>query len=178
ALGQTTRLQRKPNGEVLAIEHADGSREAFSYNALGQLLGHTDGKGQSTRLIRTARGLPQSRQDAKGQIVRYEYDRALRLAALVNENGAAYRFAYDTSDRLVEEQRIDNLTRRFRYNAGGHLVEVEETGYGQQGERPTRCTRFERDAIGRLLAKLTDDARYDYQYDAGDRLQGIDRLPS
>ncbi|PWU29808.1 hypothetical protein DK254_12350, partial [Pseudomonas sp. RW407] len=113
-----------------------------------------------------------------GQIVRYEYDRALRLAALVNENGAAYRFAYDASDRLVEEQRIDNLTRRFRYNAGGHLVEVEETGYGQQGERPTRRTRFERDAIGRLLAKLTDDARYDYQYDAGDRLQGIDRLPS
>ncbi|XDR19654.1 hypothetical protein AB5975_24620 [Pseudomonas putida] len=29
--------------------------------------------------MRTARGLPSSRQDAKGQRVRYEYDKAVRL---------------------------------------------------------------------------------------------------
>ncbi len=71
------------------------------------MFSHTDGKGQTTRLIRTARGLPSSRQDAKGQRVRYEYDKAIRLTALVNENKATCNFAYDASDRLSEEVRVE-----------------------------------------------------------------------
>ncbi|XBV16303.1 Type IV secretion protein Rhs [Pseudomonas putida] len=76
ALNQTTTLARKPDGEVLRISHPDGTTESFTYNVYGQVLSHTDGKGQTTRLMRTARGLPSSRQDAKGQRVRYEYDKA------------------------------------------------------------------------------------------------------
>ncbi|WP_372340368.1 hypothetical protein, partial [Pseudomonas putida] len=90
ALNQTTTLARKPHGEVLRISHPDGTTESFTYNVYGQVLSHTDGKGQTTRLMRTARGLPSSRQDAKGQRVRYEYDKAIRLTALVNENNATY----------------------------------------------------------------------------------------
>ncbi|CAI2537388.1 Cell wall-associated polypeptide CWBP200 [Serratia ficaria] len=178
ALNQTTTLERKPDGEVLHIDHPDGTSESFAYNALGQVLTHTDGKGQTTRLLRTARGLPSSRQDAKGQRIRYEYDKAIRLTALVNENNAAYQFAYDASDRLIEEKRIDNLTRRFSYNIGGHLTRVDEIGYSDRAERPQRHTEFERDPIGRLLAKLNDDARQDYAYDDGDRLLSINRLPT
>jgi len=142
------------------------------------VLTHTDGKGQTTRLLRTARGLPSSRQDAKGQQIRYEYDKAIRLTALVNENNAAYQFAYDASDRLIEEKRIDNLTRRFSYNLGGHLTRVDEIGYGERAERPQRSTQFERDSIGRLLAKLNQDARQDYTYDEVDRLLSIACLPT
>ncbi|MET4715891.1 YD repeat-containing protein, partial [Pseudomonas sp. PvP125] len=178
ALNQTTKLERKPDGEVLRIDHPDGTAESFTYNALGQVLTHTDGKGQTTRLLRTARGLPSSRQDAKGQRIRYEYDKAIRLTALVNENNAAYQFAYDASDRLIEEKRIDNLTRRFSYSIGGHLTRVDEIGYGERAERPQRHTEFERDPIGRLLAKLNDDARQDYEYDEGDRLLSITRSPT
>jgi RHS repeat-associated protein len=178
ALNQTTRLERKLDGEVVRIEHPDGTAEVFTYNALGQVLTHTDGKGQTTRLLRTARGLPSSRQDAKGQRIRYEYDKGIRLTALVNENNAAYEFAYDASDRLVEEKRIDNLTRRFDYNLGGHLTRVEEIGYGDRAERPQRSTEFERDVIGRLLAKVNQDARQDYAYDEGDRLLSISRMPT
>ncbi len=49
ALNQTTTLERKPDGEVLRIHHPDGTAETFTYNALGQVLTHTDGKGQTTR---------------------------------------------------------------------------------------------------------------------------------
>ncbi|MCU0127295.1 sugar-binding protein, partial [Pseudomonas vlassakiae] len=73
ALNQTTTLERKPDGEVLRIDHPDGTAETFTYNTLGQVLTHTDGEGQTTRLQRTSRGLPSSRQDAKGEWVRYEY---------------------------------------------------------------------------------------------------------
>ncbi|RMT08540.1 YD repeat-containing protein, partial [Pseudomonas coronafaciens pv. oryzae] len=123
-----------------------------------------------TQLLRNDRGLPKWRQDAKGQTITYEYDQAIRLVALTNENDATYTFAYDNSDRLIEEKRIDNLTRRFSYNLGGHLTQVEEIGYGEKGEQPRRSTHLERDPIGRLLAKLNDDARQDYAYDDGDRL--------
>jgi len=178
ALNQTTTLERKPDGEVLRIHHPDGTVESFTYNVYGQVLSHSDGKGQTTRLLRTARGLPSSRQDAKGQRIRYEYDKAIRLTALVNENNATYSFAYDASDRLTEEVRVDNLTRRFTYNVGGHLTRLDEIGYGERGERPERHTLFERDPIGRLVAKLNRDARQDFMYDDGDRLLSIERQPT
>ncbi|RMQ81391.1 Rhs protein, partial [Pseudomonas syringae pv. tomato] len=82
------------------------------------------------------------------------------------------------SDRLIEEKRIDQLTRRFSYNLGGHLTQVEETGYSEKGERPQRSTYFERDSIGRLLARLNDDARQDFAYDDSDRLLSIQRKPT
>ncbi|QHF10610.1 sugar-binding protein [Pseudomonas syringae UB303] len=108
----------------------------------------------------------------------YQYDKALRLAALINENDATYTFAYDDSDRLIEEKRIDQLTRRFSYNLGGQLTQVEEIGYSEKGERPQRSTHFERDPIGRLLARLNDDARQDFTYDDSDRLLSIQRTPT
>ncbi|SFH97960.1 YD repeat-containing protein, partial [Pseudomonas syringae] len=178
ALNNTTTLERKPDGEVLRINHPDGASETFTYNELGQVLTHTDGKGQTTQLLRNGRGLPKWRQDAKGQTITYEYDKAIRLVALTNENDATYNFAYDGADRLIEEKRIDNLTRRFSYNLGGHLTQVEEIGYGEKGEQPRRSTHLERDPIGRLLAKLNDDARQDYAYDDGDRLLSIERKPT
>ncbi|MCF5808852.1 RHS repeat-associated core domain-containing protein [Pseudomonas tremae] len=178
ALNNTTTLERKPGGEVLRIHHPDGSHESFTYNAHGQVLTHTNGKDQTTHLARNARGLPIRRQDPKGLMVAYQYDEALRLVALTNENDATYTFAYDSADRLIEEKRIDQLTRRFRYNLGGHLTQVEETGYSEKGERPQRSTWFERDSIGRLLARLNDDARQDFEYDDSDRLRSIQRTPT
>ncbi len=35
-------------------------------------------------------------------------------------------------------------------------------GYDETGERPDRSTLFERDAIGRLMAKVNRDARQDF----------------
>ncbi|BBH46041.1 hypothetical protein KU43P_25180 [Pseudomonas sp. KU43P] len=163
---------------MLRILHPDGTAESFTYNSLGQVLTHTDGKGQTTSLQRTSRGLPSSRQGAKGQWIRYEYDKALRLTALVNENSVSYRFTYDASDRLIEEVRVDNLTQCFSYNEGGHLVRLDEIGYGDNGERPERDTLFERDAIGRLIAKINRDARQDFEYDDADRMLCIQRQPT
>ncbi|RMR81535.1 YD repeat-containing protein [Pseudomonas amygdali pv. tabaci] len=64
---------------MLRINHPDGTSETFTYNELGQVLTHTDGKGQTTQLLRNGRGLPKWRQDAKGQTITYEYDKAIRL---------------------------------------------------------------------------------------------------
>ncbi len=81
-------------------------------------------------------------------------------------------------DRLSEEVRVDNLTRRFSYNVGGHLTRLDEIGYGENAERPERHTLFERDAIGRLIAKINRDASQTFAYDDGDRLLSIARQPT
>ncbi|WP_213881486.1 RHS repeat-associated core domain-containing protein, partial [Pseudomonas sp. dw_358] len=47
-----------------------------------------------------------------------------------------------------------------------------------QGETPERFTEFERDAVGRLVAKENSDARQDYEYDIADRLLKIHRTPT
>ena len=60
-----------------------------------------------------------------------------------------YQFACHAPCIYVEEKRIHKLTR------------VNEIGYGERAERPQRQTEFERDSIGRLLAKLNADARQD-----------------
>ncbi len=74
--------------------------------------------------------------------------------------------------------RVDNLTRRFSYNVGGHLTRLDEIGYGENAERPERHTLFERDAIGRLIAKINSDATQTFAYDDGDRLLSIERQPT
>ncbi|MBA1245047.1 RHS repeat-associated core domain-containing protein [Pseudomonas japonica] len=178
AQGHTTTFERNATGDVLRLHHPDGSHETFTYNVHGQLLSHANGKGQLTRLQRNARGLPIGRQAPSGQRTEYTYDAAQRLSALINENNAAYRFCYDASDRLIEEQRIDRLTRRFRYTLGGQLAELTEIGHGEQGERPERSTTFERDTLGRLQARVTDDARLAYTYDSADRVVAIARTPT
>ncbi|AKA85922.1 RHS repeat-associated core domain-containing protein [Pseudomonas synxantha] len=178
ALSQATQFQCTAQGEVLRIEHPDGSAESFEYNPLGQVMAHTDGAGHVTRLHRNARGLPTQRRSAEGQRTHYEYDKAQRLVALINENNATYRFDYDSADRLVSELRVDQLQRQFTYNASGHLLAVDETGHDDSGERPQRRTDFERDAAGRLLSKITAEARHDYHYDDADRLLSIARQPS
>jgi len=55
---------------------------------------------------------------------------------------------------------------------------ISQTGYGENSEQPQRETLFERDPIGRLMAKLNRDARQDYAYDDVDRLLSIQRQPS
>ncbi len=178
---------RTPDGTLTDISASGGTRVHLHYdNPLGRLTDikrvvnneavetltqyRYDEHGQLSAVI--------SRQDAKGQRVRYEYDKAIRLTALVNENNATYSFAYDVSDRLSEEVRVDNLTRRFSYNVGGHLARLDEIGYGENAERPERHTLFERDAIGRLITKLNSDAQQQFSYDDGDRLLSIARQPT
>ncbi|MFV3340617.1 RHS repeat-associated core domain-containing protein, partial [Pseudomonas sp. NY15349] len=66
----------------------------------------------------------------------------------------------------------------FSYNVGGHLTRLDEIGYGENAERPERHTLFERDAIGRLVAKINRDASQTFAYDDGDRLLSIERQPT
>jgi len=176
ALGHTTRYAYDGAGRLVRVEEpgADGKIAVHQYgwNGEGQLLAYSDPLGQTTRYAYDGAGRPLTRQDAAGRILAYHYDAAGRLVSLVNENGARTTFRYDLLDQLTDEIGFDGRWQRYVYNAAGELTHVIEAGGCESG--PGKVTRFERDALGRLLAKRSHghEAALEstYRYDALGRL--------
>ncbi|MDM5181661.1 DUF6531 domain-containing protein [Massilia sp. DJPM01] len=179
-MGQRTRIERMRSGEPVRVTLPDGSVEAFEYNAAGHLVERRHGAERVNQWVRNARGQVLEAIDPAQRRLRYRYDVKGRVVAMEAGSDAHYRFEYDSADRLAREIRPDGMERLLRYDAAGSLVEIEKIGapLPAQAERPRRSTRFERDKMGRLLARLTDSATTRYAWDQQDRLLGGARVPT
>ncbi|MBF8778187.1 RHS domain-containing protein [Pseudomonas fulva] len=178
ALGERVRYRRDLHGRLLELVHADGRREQFHYDLAGRLVRHTDPAGHAQHYQHDAYGQLQRHVDPLGRVVERRHDAYGRLLALVNENGEAYRFEWDAVDRLIERRDLDGSARRYRYDALDGLVELEQlpAPHGQglvmlpQAPLAPIIHRFERDAAGRLVSKITEDGHTHYRYDALDQM--------
>ncbi|HSX60850.1 MAG TPA: RHS repeat-associated core domain-containing protein [Tahibacter sp.] len=182
ALGRETRYRHDLRGNLREIVHPDGATERFEYDALGRLVATTDAAGHGERWELGADGLPHARIDALGHRLSYQYDLARRLVVLTDGNGAHYRFAYDAVDNLIAEQGFDGRVTGYAYDAAGLVTQRRELGLRPgpavtipDDDTPeTIVTRFVRDALGRVVEKVTGrDARAQrvrYAYDAVGRL--------
>ncbi|MDA8457041.1 RHS domain-containing protein [Acidovorax sp. GBBC 3334] len=181
ALGQTTRYEYDGAARLVRVTEpgtgtaAGGGTSAvhrYAWNGEAQLLAYTDPLGHTTRYTYDGAGRPLTRQDAAGRTLAYHYDRAGRLIALTNENRAQTTFRYDLRDQLTDEIGFDGRWQRYVYNAAGELTHAVEAGGCEAG--PGKVTRFERDALGRLLAKRSHGhealEESTYRYDALGRL--------
>ncbi len=181
ALGERSIYQHDADGRLLSSELPDGRVEHYLRDSHGQLTGYTDPAGQTTRYQYDRRGVVRQRVDAHGRQVQFNYDSYGRLLALTNENSEQYRFAWDAGDRLTEQQDLDGSARRYAYDALDSLVRVEYlpapygSGLALIPETPPVpiVHELERDEAGRLIAKVTDDGRTEYQYDVLDQLTGV-----
>ena len=181
ALGERTQYDYDPQGRLLNSHLPDGRTHQYQRNADGQLIGYTDPAGQTIAYHYDRRGQVHQRVDASGRQVQFSYDAYGRLQALTNENGESYRFAWDASDRLVEQQDLDGSARRYSYNARNDVTRVDTLpaphGSGLAAVPTTPIApivhHLERDAAGRLTAKITDDGRTEYRYDALDQLTAV-----
>jgi RHS repeat-associated protein len=189
ALGGTTHYQyRRINRQdrVVAITQADGATERFGHDSLGRVIAHVDAAGSATRYALAPDGRPLQREDALGRTQSYQYDVHGRLVALVNENGATANFAWDTVGRLVAERGFDARRIDYRYNLAGELVEsADGVASGQPLMAPGQAgvirVRFQRDAVGRLIDKISslpgamgrsDVSHNRYTYNVSGRLIG------
>uniref|UniRef100_UPI002ABD88DF DUF6531 domain-containing protein n=1 Tax=Paraburkholderia sp. J67 TaxID=2805435 RepID=UPI002ABD88DF len=161
AAGQQTVYAADALGRVTSIVTADGARQAFRYDGAGRLVEVVDPHERSTRYELNPRGLLLSRTDAAGRVVKFGYDEAFRLGALTNENRERYTFRYDRRDQLIEEIRLDGSRREYAYDACGFGIALQEGRL---------CTRYERDALGRLTAKEAGRERCTYLYDKAGRI--------
>lgn len=173
ALGEHTRFHYDGQGRLLSSQLADGRAEHFQRSSNGQLQGYTDPSGYTTLYQYNRRGQISQRTDAHGRQVRFDYDAFGRLLALTNENGESYRFAWDAGNRLSEQQDLDGSAKRYGYDPLNNVVELQAhaapygSGLSAVPAQPIApiIHKFERDAVGRLLAKITDDGRSQYTYD-------------
>lgn len=181
ALGERSLYHYDVQGRLTRSELPDGRSEQFLRDVSGQLLAYIDPAGHTTRYQRDRRGQVRQRLDPLGRQVQFTYDVYGRLQTLTNENGESYRFTWDAGDRLIEQQDLDGSARRYGYDALNSVIAVQYrpaphgTGLAlvPSGEIAPIMHRLERDAIGQLRAKLTDDGRTAYSYDPVGQLTEI-----
>ena len=181
ALGERTQFSYDAQGRLLTTQLPDGRTEHYQRDVSGQLVGYTDPAGHTTLYQHNRRGQVRQRTDAHGRQVQFGYDSYGRLQALINENGERYRFAWDAGDRLVEQQDLDGSAKHYRYDPLDNVAAVTAVpapygnGLALVPETPPApiVHRLQRDAVGRLIAKTTDDGRTDYSYDAVDQLTAV-----
>ncbi|OQR26346.1 hypothetical protein BWR59_31680, partial [Pseudomonas sp. Bc-h] len=176
ALGEQTLYQHDARGRLLQRTLPDGRVERFQRDPSGQLTGYTDPAGDTTRYHYNRRGQVRQRLDPHRRQVQFDYDAYGRLQSLTNENGESYRFAWDAGDQLIAQQDLDGSQKRYQYDALGNPLRLHHFPAPSDSEQHTReplVQRFERDALGRLSAKVTTDGRTDYHYDPLDQLTQV-----
>ena len=176
ALQQQTQYEWDAIGRLVRVREPGGASHRYEWDANGSLLGYVDPQQRRTQWHYSPKGEVQWRKDAVGRVLQYGYDPAGRLTELRNENGESTRFAYDILDRLTDEVGFDGRHQRYVYNAAGELTHLVERGGSDLG--PGKVTRYERDALGRLLSKRhlgvseENPAHARYAYDKLGRLTG------
>jgi RHS repeat-associated protein len=178
AMSESTRYQHDACGNLVKRELADGRIEHFHRDRSGQLTRYIDATGSATVYHYDVRGQLQQRIDAHERRVLLNYDAYGRLQTLTNENGERYAFGWDAEGQLLSQRDLDGSGRCYRYDALGNVSQVLHVPAprdpGDNSPVTPRLTHdFERDALRRLTAKVTDDGRTQYQYDDADRLTGI-----
>lgn len=175
AEGCTTRYSHDAQGRLQSITRPDGTHEQYQRAADGALIAHVNATGHTTRYSYTARGQLSRQVDAAGRSVRFQYDHYGRLVELVNENGEAYRFSWDACDRLAMQRDLGGSHKAYSYDALGNLVRLVFHPAPESPDTPV-AHQLERDAVGRLVAKITSDGRTEYRFDALDQLLAVQTI--
>lgn len=183
ARGEHTHFRYDARGYLIESERPDGRLDRYEIDVAGQLTRYIDPAQKSLRFRYDRSGRLIERTDAMGYSVKFRYDAYGRLLQLTNENEESYRFGWDELDRLAAQRDLDGSGHVYAYNVLGevtrltHMPSPEEQPPLSDNAPPTRTTpirhEFERDAIGRLVSKRTEDGITDYSYDAADNLLSI-----
>ncbi|MFO0579805.1 MAG: RHS repeat-associated core domain-containing protein [Polyangia bacterium] len=178
ASGARTAYRTSRTGEVSAIVLPNGQVEQFEYDAAGRLSRYRNAAAQVQSWQYNARSQVTAVTDPTQRTLHYSYDARGRLRELRNASQARYLFEYDTGDRLIREVRPDGVEKRMQHDVAGGVIAVETVGSDEgekrrpEGaqERAKKVLRFDRDAMGRLLAKHSETATTLYTWDVCDRL--------
>ncbi len=164
SLGNTTRYQHLPTGQViceidplgamLQTEYDDcgriiaktdpnGAPMKYGFDALGNRCKVTDPLGHAYHLAFTQQHLPLTLTDPLGGTWRREYDGNSRLVATEDPLGCRYTAEYDSSGNLVAVLSADGRRQRQKFSATGILLEtIDWMGH---------TTRYRLDDYGRVV---------------------------
>lgn len=183
ARGEHSHFRYDARGYLVESERPDGRIDRYEIDVAGQLTRYIDPAQKKLQFCYDRSGRLIERTDAMGYSVKFRYDAYGRLLQLTNENNESYRFGWDELDRLVAQKDLDGSGRIYVYDVLDeitcltHIPSAEEQPPLSDNAPPTRIANirhgFERDAIGRLVSKRTEDGITEYCYDAADNLLSI-----
>ena len=158
--GRTSIVRSDAFGNVTEIVDASDGTVRFHYDGQERLVRVTNQTGLDWTFERDGAGRVVRERDFSGLETRYEYDKADRLTASHHTDGTVRRYAWDGSDLL--------LRQTIHLPDGG----VRETCYGYddrglliEARNPDSRLQFERDALGRVTAEITDGYRIESDFD-------------
>ncbi|OGV43507.1 MAG: hypothetical protein A2X46_13055 [Lentisphaerae bacterium GWF2_57_35] len=141
----TRQYSYTPRQRLAAVVDRLGARivtNSYAYDAVGNLIGSTDGEGRSTAWRYDELGRKYQTVDALGQTNALDFDLFDNIVELEDSKDQATRFEYDANRRLVRKTYADESSLRYEYDAAGQLVRRVDAG--------GRMTCYAYDALGRL----------------------------
>ena len=196
--GYLTKYGYTGQGDVNYVQYGDGREVFMSYNPLRQLievkdwLGVTDIKvdplGQVTqvsdhnnKVVSYTYGKIGERRSITypdGKIVKYEYDKHLRLTK-VNDGNQAITYHYDELGDFTEKRFGNNARAQYGYNELGQLTNLAH----YYGDKLVDSFQYEYDLAGnktqvkRLREGLeNENGTFYYKYDPLNRLEQFGKI--
>src|SRR5690606_13709169 len=92
-------------GRVVEVEHADGTRESWRYDAEGNCIEYIDADGASYTRTYTSWNLLAAETDPLGYTTRYEHSLRGLVTAYTDAGGSHTSYRRDAQERIVEVAR-------------------------------------------------------------------------
>lgn len=191
--GQFRTLRRSGGRPSSVVEAATGRELHLQYGPLGLVDSLVLTRGDERRTVAeywyNAEGLLEIVRDARGALLRYEYDHLHRLSVEHRRDGGRFEFEYDGAGRCIHTTGEDGYDRqRLTYFPLEHRTAVEDSRGGvwsyfwrPDGQVDRLVTPLESteittyDEVGRVIAKTdAENRRTTYHFDAQGNQSRID----
>ncbi len=148
----------------------DGSREHFTYDALGNLIGHRDRAGNDTRMSYNARGQVLAVTNPLGGVGLFSYNSDGTLASHGDVETGTHVFQHDELRRPTNAVASDGRSIGLRFDAADRIVSItDERGNTTHFTYDLNDNRI---AVTNAMGDITQ-----FAFDLADRLSRVtDRL--
>ncbi|MFE9437125.1 RHS repeat-associated core domain-containing protein [Streptomyces sp. NPDC006640] len=160
--GHSTQIEWTVEGQIASRTTADGAVESWSYDGEGNCTSHTTPAGATTLFEYTHFDLPSARVGPDGARYEFIHDQNLRLTSVINPQGLTWEYEHNAAGHLISESDFDDRSVAYTYDKAGRLT----TRTDILGNR----VHYERDILGDVVKKVTDDGATEFAYDPNRRL--------
>ncbi|MFI9423297.1 DUF6531 domain-containing protein [Streptomyces achromogenes] len=156
--GNTTSMTYDSAGRMLtrSAPSSVGYKESWTYDTNGNILGHTDGRGNKTTYAYNASNQLTSSTDPLGGKTTYTYTALGALATVTSPRGKTTMYGYDAKGNRISVTTPLGEKTTFTYDDAGRIITKTDPRGNATGADPAAYTaKYTYDGRG-LLSTATD----------------------
>lgn len=123
-----TGYQYNEDGELTAVNTADGEMAGYAYDSHGGIASVTDQLGNKVRYDEDENGLLSAIVYPNGESESYTYDEKGNLASAADCNGVTVRYAYNDRNQMIRADYSTGNRISYTYDEKGNLTSINEDG--------------------------------------------------